>query len=59
MGAAHSNVNIFVLTDNATTVYCELYIRSFGSINPNTMVSVLQAFWIFTRKIKKYTPHMQ
>jgi len=26
-------------TDNATTVHCELYIRSFGSISPVTMVS--------------------
>nr|CAD7440737.1 unnamed protein product [Timema bartmani] len=24
--------------DNATTVHCELYIRSFGSISPVTMV---------------------
>lgn len=30
-----------MIADNATTVTCELYIRSFGSINTETMVSEL------------------
>lgn len=29
----------FIFADNATNVHCELYIRSFGSISPVTMVS--------------------
>lgn len=39
--ARNTILNIF-FTDNATTVHCELYIRSFGSISPVTMVSVFQ-----------------
>jgi hypothetical protein len=50
---------ILVFTDNATTVYCELYIRSFGSISPATMVSLLQFFRIFGEEDDKYTPQMQ
>jgi len=59
MVAAHNNVNILVFTDNATTVYCELYIRSFGSISPVTMVSLLQSFRTFRVKNDKYTPKIQ
>jgi len=59
MVVAHNNVNILVFTDNATTVYCELYIRSFGSISPVTMVSLLQSFRSFRVKTYKHTPQMQ
>jgi len=59
MVVAQNNVNILVLTDNATTVYCELYIRSFGSISPVTMVSLLQSFQIFKGKTDECTPQMQ
>jgi hypothetical protein len=59
MVVAHNNVNILVFTDNATTVYCELYIRSFGSISPVTMVSLLHSFQTFRVKNDKYTPELQ
>ena len=58
MVGAHNRVNILVFTDNATTVYCELYIRSFGSISPVTMVSLLQSFRIFRGKTDEYTAQM-
>ena len=32
------NFVIFFFTDEATSVTCDIYIRSFGSINPTTMV---------------------
>lgn len=56
MSVAHNNINILVFTDNATTVYCELYIRSFGSISPVTMVSLFQSGWIFRDRTGKYAP---
>jgi hypothetical protein len=59
MVVAHNNVSVLVFTDNATTVYCELYIRSFGSISPATMVSLLLSFRIFRGKTDKYIPQTQ
>jgi len=55
MVVTHNNVNILVFTDNATTVHCELYIRSFGSISPVTMVSLVQSFRLFRVKTYKHT----
>lgn len=37
--------------DNATTVHCELYIRSFGSISPVTMVSTHETHNVYTYMI--------
>jgi len=52
LGFAGIDFGLFRLpADNATTVHCELYIRSFGSISPVTMVST-------TTKISTHFPVM-